>query len=127
MACPVCCLSFHYYGNKDAIHELDQITAMPYLVQSLFGYGELPPFWCLHEWKAAAGFAVACKHRPALLWSLQAWTATSLPPPNECTSPRMLYWRRRRASLMAYMQCLRTNNPRGCPLVVKWYTSTAQG
>ena len=28
---------------------------------------------------------------------------------------------------MASLQCLRTNNPRGCPVVVKWYTSTAQG
>ena len=53
-------LVIHYYGNKDAIHELDRITAMPYLPQSLFGHGELPPYWCLHEWKAAADFAVAC-------------------------------------------------------------------
>ena len=36
-------LVIHYYANKDAIHELDQIAAMPYLAQSLFGHGELPP------------------------------------------------------------------------------------
>ena len=79
-------LVIHYYGNKDAIHELDHITAMPYLVQSLFGHGELPPFWCLHEWKAAADFAVACKHRPALLWSPQVWTDTSLPLSSDGTA-----------------------------------------
>ena len=64
-------LVIHYYGNKDAIHELDQITAMPFLAQSLFGHGAVPPFWCLHEWKAAADFAVASKQRPALHWASQ--------------------------------------------------------
>ena len=71
-------LVIHYYGNKDAIHELDQIAAMPYLAQSLFGHGELPPYWCLHEWKAAADFAVACQHRAGISWSLQPWTDSSL-------------------------------------------------
>ena len=56
----------HYYGNKDAIHELDAITYLPYLAQALFGHGTLPPYWCLHEWKAAADFAVKCKQLPAL-------------------------------------------------------------
>ena len=69
-------LVIHYYGNKDAIHELDRITAMPYLSQSLFGHGELPPYWCLHEWKAAADFAVACQHRAGISWSPQPWTDT---------------------------------------------------
>ena len=41
------------------------LTKSPYLAQSLFGHGVVPPFWCLHEWKAAADFAVACKHRPS--------------------------------------------------------------
>ena len=66
-------LVIHYYGNKDAIHELDQITAMPYLAQSLFGHGTVPPYWCSHEWKAAADFAVACKQLPTLLWAPQTW------------------------------------------------------
>ena len=69
-------LVIHYYGNKDAIHELDRITAMPYLPQSLFGHGELPPYWCLYEWKAAADFAVACQHRAGISWPTQLWTDT---------------------------------------------------
>ena len=81
-------LVIHYYGNKDAIHELDRITAMPYLSQSLFGHGELPPYWCLHEWKAAADFAVACQHRAGISWPPQPWTDTGpLPPDEPAASP----------------------------------------
>ena len=42
-------LVIHYYGNKDAIHELDAITYLPYLAQALFGHGTLPPYSSLHE------------------------------------------------------------------------------
>ena len=35
-------LFIHYYSNKNAIHELDQIQAMPYLYQSLYGHGDSP-------------------------------------------------------------------------------------
>ena len=44
-------LFIHYYGNKDTIYELDQIQAMPYLCQSLYGHGDTPPFWCQREWR----------------------------------------------------------------------------
>ena len=58
-------LFIHYYGNKRCHHELDQIQAMPYLCQSLYGHGDTPPFWCQKEWQAAADFSVTCSKRPA--------------------------------------------------------------
>ena len=56
---------------------------MPYLAQSLFGHGTAPPYWCLHEWKVAADFAVACKQRPTLHWSPQTWATASNQPPTD--------------------------------------------
>ena len=59
-------LVIHYYGNKDAIHELDAITYLPYLAQA--GHGTLPPYWCLH-------FAVKCRQLPMLEWAAQQWAS----------------------------------------------------
>ena len=66
-------LFIHYYGNKDAIHELGQIRAMPFLCQSLYGHGNIPPFWCQREWRAAADFSVTCSKRPASHWQIPEW------------------------------------------------------
>ena len=65
-------LVIHYYGNKDAIHELDAISYLPYLAQALFGHGTLPP---LYEWKVASDFAVKCRQLPMLEWAAQQWAS----------------------------------------------------
>ena len=70
-------LVIHYYGNKDATHELDAITYLPYLPQALFGHGTLPPYWCLHEWKVASDFALKCRQLPMLEWAAQQWVLRS--------------------------------------------------
>ena len=64
-------LIIHYYGNKDAVHELDAITYLPYLAQALFGHGTFPPYWCLHEWKVPSDFAVECRQLAMLEWAAQ--------------------------------------------------------
>ena len=74
-------LFIHYYGNKDTIHELDLIRAMPFLRQSLFGHEDTPPFWCQREWRAAADFAITCNRRQSPCWQSLEWQA--VPPLND--------------------------------------------
>ena len=51
-------LIVHYYGCKDNIHELHQISALPTLPQVLFGHRHLPPFWATRDWQPSSGIAV---------------------------------------------------------------------
>ena len=44
---------------------VDSFTIYPTCAGPLRPY-TLPPYWCLHEWKAAADFAVKCKQLPTL-------------------------------------------------------------
>ena len=56
-------LFIHYYGNKNAIHELEQLRAMPFLCQSLYGMDTrllchvlqtFCPHWQISEWEIVA-------------------------------------------------------------------------
>ena len=69
---------FIFYGNKDSIHELNQIRSLPFLCQSLFGHEDTPPFWCQREWRAAADFPITCNKRPSPCWRPPEWQA--VPP-----------------------------------------------
>ena len=68
-------LFIHHYGNKDSIHELDQIRSMPFLCQSLFGHEDTLPFWCQRKWRAAADFAITCNKRLSPCWRPPKWQA----------------------------------------------------
>ena len=80
-------LFIHYYGNKDAIYELDKIQTMPYLCQFLYGHEDIPPFWCQREWRVAADFSVTCSKHPASHWLLSEWESTAPLSDNAAVSP----------------------------------------
>ena len=80
-------LFVHYYGNKDSIHELDRIQAMPTLAQSLFGHESTPPLWCQREWKVAADFSIICSERQSPSWHVPQWNSVALSEDKACSSP----------------------------------------
>ena len=80
-------LFVHYYGNKDSIHELDRIQAMPTLAQSLFGHESTPPLWCQREWKVAADISITCSARQSPSWHVPQWNSVALSEDKECSNP----------------------------------------
>ena len=80
-------LFVHYYGNKDSIHELDRIQAMPTLAQSLFGHESTPPLWCQREWKVAADFSITCSERQSPSWHVPQWNSVALSEDKACSNP----------------------------------------
>ena len=80
-------LFVHYYGNKDSIHELDRIQAMPTLAQSLFGHESTPPLWCQREWKVAADFSITCSERQSPSWHVPQWNSVALSEDEACSNP----------------------------------------
>ena len=80
-------LFLHYYGNKDSIHELDRIQAMPTLAQSLFGHESTPPLWCQREWKVAADFSITCSERLSPSWHVPQWDSVAPDEDKACSNP----------------------------------------
>ena len=72
-------LFIHYYGNKDAIHELDQIQAMPYLPIFVWAWGHPPHSGVRGNGEQLLTFRSLVASALPLTGSSRTWAATIAP------------------------------------------------